>query len=139
MKAVTTILLLILSNTFMTFAWYGHLKFSEMKGFAKLSLPFIILISWGIALFEYCFQVPANRIGFQGNGGLFNAAISRCCVFHRGFDCWNLDGPGKSSNHHEQSSVGRGEWRCILEFPLFDASVLCEIADRDFPHLAAVR
>ncbi|MEI0567337.1 DMT family protein [Brachyspira pulli] len=72
MKAITTILLLILSNTFMTFAWYGHLKFSEMKGFAKLSLPFIILISWGIALFEYCFQVPANRIGFQGNGGPFS-------------------------------------------------------------------
>ena len=72
MKAVTTILLLILSNTFMTFAWYGHLKFSEMKGFTKLSLPFIILISWGIALFEYCFQVPANRIGFQGNGGPFS-------------------------------------------------------------------
>ena len=72
MKAVATILLLMLSNTFMTFAWYGHLKFSEMKGFAKLSLPLIILISWGIALFEYCFQVPANRIGFQGNGGPFS-------------------------------------------------------------------
>ncbi|MEI0491366.1 DMT family protein [Brachyspira intermedia] len=72
MKAITTILLLILSNTFMTIAWYGHLKFSEMKGFAKLSLPIIILISWGIALFEYCFQVPANRIGFQGNGGPFS-------------------------------------------------------------------
>ena len=72
MKAVATILLLILSNIFMTFAWYGHLKFSEMKGFAKLSLPLIILISWGIALFEYCFQVPANRIGFQGNGGPFS-------------------------------------------------------------------
>ena len=72
MKAITTIVLLILSNTFMTIAWYGHLKFSEMKGFAKLSLPIIILISWGIALFEYCFQVPANRIGFQGNGGPFS-------------------------------------------------------------------
>lgn len=72
MKAITTIVLLILSNTFMTMAWYGHLKFSEMKGFAKLSLPIIILISWGIALFEYCFQVPANRIGFQGNGGPFS-------------------------------------------------------------------
>ena len=72
MKAVATILLLMLSNIFMTFAWYGNLKFSEMKGFAKLSLPLIILISWGIALFEYCFQVPANRIGFQGNGGPFS-------------------------------------------------------------------
>ncbi|WP_295158202.1 DMT family protein [uncultured Brachyspira sp.] len=72
MKAAATIILLILSNTFMTMAWYGHLKFSEMKGFAKLSLPIIILISWTIALFEYCFQVPANRIGFQGNGGPFS-------------------------------------------------------------------
>ncbi|WP_304332368.1 DMT family protein [Brachyspira innocens] len=72
MKALSTILLLIMSNTFMTFAWYGHLKFSQIKGFEKLSLPIIILISWGIALFEYCFQVPANRIGFSGNGGAFS-------------------------------------------------------------------
>ena len=72
MKSIATILLLILSNTFMTFAWYGHLKFSEMKGLAKLSLPMVILISWAIALFEYCFQVPANRIGFQENGGPFS-------------------------------------------------------------------
>ena len=72
MKTLSTILLLIMSNTFMTFAWYGHLKFSQIKGFEKLSLPIIILISWGIALFEYCFQVPANRIGFSGNGGAFS-------------------------------------------------------------------
>jgi uncharacterized protein (DUF486 family) len=56
----------------MTFAWYGHLKFSEMNWFRDLRLPMIILISWGIALFEYCFMVPANRIGFIGNGGVFN-------------------------------------------------------------------
>lgn len=72
MKSIYTILLLILSNIFMTFAWYGHLKFSEMKGFEKLSLPIIILISWAIAFFEYCFQVPANKIGFDGNGGPFS-------------------------------------------------------------------
>lgn len=71
MKAFYTILLLILSNTFMTFAWYGHLKFKTMKGFDALPLIMIIAISWGIALFEYCFQVPANRIGFQGNNGPF--------------------------------------------------------------------
>lgn len=71
MKAVSTIGLLILSNTFMTPAWYGHLKFDEWKWFGKLGLVSIILISWGIALFEYCFQVPANRIGFAGNGGPF--------------------------------------------------------------------
>ncbi len=71
-KSVTTIGLLILSNAFMTFAWYGHLKFKEIKGFDSLSLFWIVLISWSIALFEYMFQVPANRIGYQGNGGPFS-------------------------------------------------------------------
>jgi uncharacterized protein (DUF486 family) len=71
-KGLTTIGLLVLSNTFMTLAWYGHLKFGEMKGFDKLGLFAIILISWGIAFFEYCAQVPANRIGFQDNGGPFS-------------------------------------------------------------------
>ncbi len=70
-KAVFTIVLLILSNSFMTLAWYGHLKFKQMKDLNNLPLAAIILISWGIALFEYCFQVPANRIGFIGNGGPF--------------------------------------------------------------------
>ncbi len=63
MKALTTIVLLVISNTFMTFAWYGHLKFKEMSWFNNLGLVGIIFISWGIALFEYSFQVPANRIG----------------------------------------------------------------------------
>lgn len=71
MKAFYTIGLLILSNIFMTMAWYGHLKFKEMKWFETLPLLAVILISWGIALFEYFFQVPANRIGFKGNGGPF--------------------------------------------------------------------
>lgn len=71
MKAISTIILLILSNTFMTLAWYGHLKFHEWKWFSKLGLISIILVSWGIALFEYFFQVPANRIGFKDNGGPF--------------------------------------------------------------------
>lgn len=71
MKAFVTIGLLILSNAFMTMAWYGHLKFKELAWFNKLGLVAIILISWGIALFEYCFQVPANRIGFKENGGPF--------------------------------------------------------------------
>lgn len=61
-----------MSNTFMTLAWYGHLKFAEMPTFSKLGLFAIIMISWGIAFFEYCFQVPANRIGFAGNGGPFS-------------------------------------------------------------------
>ncbi len=72
MKALIVIGLLILSNTFMTIAWYGHLKFAEWKWFNKLGLISIILISWGIALFEYMFQVPANKIGFDGNGGPFS-------------------------------------------------------------------
>lgn len=72
MKSIYTIVLLVLSNTFMTIAWYGHLKFKEMKWFEHLGLVSIVLISWGIALFEYFFQVPANRIGFKGNGGPFS-------------------------------------------------------------------
>ena len=68
-RGLMTIGLLVLSNVFMTLAWYGHLKFGEMKGFQKLGLIAIILISWGIALFEYCAQVPANRIGYQQYGG----------------------------------------------------------------------
>ena len=72
MKSILTIVLLVLSNTFMTLAWYGHLKFTEWKWFNKLGLISIVLISWGIALFEYSFQVPANRIGFRGNGGPFS-------------------------------------------------------------------
>ena len=54
---MTTIILLTISNIFMTFAWYGHLKFRSQPLFK------VIAISWGIAFFEYCFQVPANRIG----------------------------------------------------------------------------
>ena len=69
MKSIYTIVLLVISNTFMTFAWYGHLKFKEMKWFDTLPLISVILISWGIALFEYLFQVPANRIGYSENGG----------------------------------------------------------------------
>ncbi len=72
MKAITTVLLLTISNTFMTFAWYGHLKFKEMPWGKNLGLLSIILISWGLAFFEYLFQVPANRIGFRENGGPFS-------------------------------------------------------------------
>jgi uncharacterized protein (DUF486 family) len=72
MKSLLTIGLLVLSNIFMTLAWYGHLKFAEWKWFQKVGLIGIVLISWGIALFEYCFQVPANKIGYQANGGPFS-------------------------------------------------------------------
>jgi uncharacterized protein (DUF486 family) len=56
----------------MTFAWYGHLKLREYSWFASLPLIGVIAFSWGIAFFEYCFQVPANRLGFEGNGGPFS-------------------------------------------------------------------
>lgn len=72
MKGFITIGLLILSNVFMTLAWYGHLKFKELKWFENAGLITIVLISWGLALFEYCFQVPANKIGYDGNGGPFS-------------------------------------------------------------------
>jgi len=72
MKGLYTIALLIVSNIFMTFAWYGHLKFKQLSWFSNLGLPMIILISWGIALFEYTAQVPANRIGYNENGGPYN-------------------------------------------------------------------
>ncbi len=71
MKIILTISLLIVSNIFMTFAWYGHLKMREFRWFESLPLITVIIISWGIALFEYFFQVPANRIGFKENGGPF--------------------------------------------------------------------
>jgi uncharacterized protein (DUF486 family) len=72
MKGIYTVGLLLLSNTFMTFAWYGHLKFKSMSKFENLGLAAIVFISWGIALFEYFFQVPANRIGYNENGGPFS-------------------------------------------------------------------
>ena len=67
-----TVIMLVFSNVFMTFAWYGHLKLQEMKISTGWPLILIILFSWVIAFFEYCLTVPANRIGFQGNGGPFN-------------------------------------------------------------------
>ena len=72
MRGVYAIALLVLSNAFMTFAWYGHLKFKDMKWSQNLPLISIILISWGIALFEYILQVPANRLGFKEYGGPFS-------------------------------------------------------------------
>ena len=56
----------------MTLAWYGHLKMGELTWFQKWPMIAVIAFSWGIAFFEYCLQVPANRLGFEGNGGPFN-------------------------------------------------------------------
>ena len=85
-KYVAPIVLLTISNVFMTFAWYGHLKFKHT------ALIMVILVSWGIAFFEYCFQVPANRIGYD----VYNAAqlktiqeVITLLVFS-GFSVWYL-------------------------------------------------
>lgn len=73
MNAFLTIALLVVSNIFMTFAWYGHLKLQQMKVISdNTPLYLVILLSWGIALAEYSCQVPANRMGFAGNGGSFS-------------------------------------------------------------------
>jgi uncharacterized protein (DUF486 family) len=83
---MATILLLLISNIFMTFAWYGHLKYQNVP------LWKVTLISWGIAFFEYCFQVPANRVGSH----TFNAAQLKTIqeiitlVVFSGFSIWYL-------------------------------------------------
>jgi len=69
---LTTVGLLVISNIFMTLAWYGHLKLQSSGVSTNWPLYVVILMSWGIALLEYCFQVPANRIGFVENGGPFS-------------------------------------------------------------------
>ncbi len=70
--AISTVLLLIVSNVFMTLAWYGHLKLQESGMSRNWPLVVVILFSWGIALAEYSFMIPANRIGYSGNGGPFS-------------------------------------------------------------------
>lgn len=67
------ILLLVVSNIFMTFAWYGHLKLEQLNVItSNTPLIVVILLSWGIALAEYSFMIPANKIGYAGNGGYFS-------------------------------------------------------------------
>jgi uncharacterized protein (DUF486 family) len=72
-RAFAPILLLLVSNTFMTFAWYGHLRFKDR------ALWLVILASWGIALFEYLFAVPANRMG-SAHFSLTQLKIIQECV-----------------------------------------------------------
>lgn len=72
MRGVWTIVLLILSNVFMTLAWYGHLRFKDHPTLAKSGLVGIVMVSWGIAFFEYCLQVPANRLGHAEHGGPYS-------------------------------------------------------------------
>lgn len=70
LRGIATIGLLVVSNAFMTLAWYGHIAFKSRL--ERFGLAAIVLLSWGIALFEYCFQVPANRIGSAQFGGPFS-------------------------------------------------------------------
>lgn len=70
--AITTILLLLVSNVFMTLAWYGHLKLQTSGVSSNWPLWLVIVFSWGIALIEYMFMIPANRMGFSGNGGPYS-------------------------------------------------------------------
>ena len=72
MQGVYAILLLVCSNVFMTIAWYGHLKLQQTGVSSHWPLIGVILFSWGIALFEYMCQVPANRLGIIDNGGPFS-------------------------------------------------------------------
>jgi len=90
LSSMKTILLLFCSNVFMTFAWYGHLKYLQ-----KSPLWVVILVSWGIAFFEYALQVPANRLGY----GVFTLGqlkviqeIITMCVF-AGFSVWYMQKP----------------------------------------------
>ena len=81
MNGLYTIVLLILSNVFMTLAWYGHLKLQESGTSSNWPLFGVIVFSWCIAFFEYCCQVPANRLGFIENGGPFNQECISLAVF----------------------------------------------------------
>ena len=72
MRGILTVILLMMSNVVMTFAWYGNLKLQEMKVSTDWPLILIILASWGLAFLEYCFMIPANRIGSDINGGPYS-------------------------------------------------------------------
>ena len=88
-KSLLTILLLVISNSFMTLAWYGNLKLQDMKLISpNTSIIVIVLISWCVALLEYSFLIPANRIGSDINGGPFSLVqlkviqeVISCLVF----------------------------------------------------------
>lgn len=85
-KFILPILMLTVSNIFMTFAWYGHLKFKSS------ALWIVILVSWGIAFFEYCFQVPANRIGHEVYNAVQLKTIQEVItlIVFSGFSIWYL-------------------------------------------------
>ena len=72
LKALATVLMLVISNIFMTCAWYGNLKLQDMKVLDHPKLIVVILVSWALAFFEYSVMIPANRMGYSGTGGPFS-------------------------------------------------------------------
>ena len=122
-NGIYTILLLIMSNVFMTFAWYGHLRLQQSGISSNWPLYLVIAFSWMIAFFEYCCQVPANRIGFIDNGGPFNLVqlkvIQECIslvVFAVIANCSHceLHLPARAAALEPRSSRPLSRCRCLL-------------------------
>lgn len=105
------ILLLIGSNLFMTFAWYGHLKYKTTP------LLTVILISWGIAFFEYCFMVPANRLGstFYSAPQLKGMQEVITLLVFAGFSAWYLGQPLKWNHWAGFALIAVAAWLIFLE------------------------
>ena len=112
MKGLYTIVLLLFSNIFMTFAWYGHLKFQHLKFFQKTGLLGLILASWLIAFMEYCLMVPANRIGKVDGFNLFQLKMIQeaiTLIVFCAFAVWIMKEPF--------------QWRYIVSFALLMGAV----------------
>lgn len=125
MNGWLTVAMLLVSNVFMTFAWYGHLKLQELH-ILRDSTPLyvVILLSWGLALMEYAFQVPANRYGFVGNGGAFTLLQLKVIqevisitvftlftvIFFRGRRCSGITSPPLSVSSWQSTSFS-GSYR----------------------------
>ena len=77
LRAIITVLMLVVSNIFMTCAWYGNLKLQDMKVLNDPPLVVVILLSWALAFFEYSVMIPANRLGYSGTGGPFSLVQGR--------------------------------------------------------------
>lgn len=132
MQGLYAILLLIVSNVFMTFAWYGHLKLQEMKWIDNWPLFGVILFSWSIALFEYCAQVPANRLGFIGNGGAFFAdavksgsGSDHADHFHYLLHAFLQRGNLPVESLGRLCLLGAGSLLCIHEITILGYPLLC--------------
>ena len=104
-------LLLVLSNIFMTFAWYGHLKYREV------ALPKVILVSWGIAFFEYLLMVPANRIGSASYSAPQLKGMQEVItlVVFAAFSAWYLDQPLKWNHWAGFGLIAVAAWLIFLD------------------------